>query len=494
MENYIQLGVGFIGIIGLILSSKREEFTGEKNIQIGSMNSMPKNRLKEESGYPLFLNFFPKIGTDFKLFDMIQKLKLNNNIPIWNGTYKIGSLKRNLYESKKLPVIILVPGLGESKIYANWNKSSSENIQIVDESDKFQKTSNWSCKQVQDVWTQIWPPNLDDISSGCWSNNFRLKVNENIISNMSGVNTTTKEFGTIDFANDNYMQILIESLEAVGYKKGVNLFAACYDFRTIANQDDINKWCMSLTKLIEENSYLQDNPAIIIGHDLGAVIANYFLVNSIQEWKDRFISKFISVSGTFGGCPKALRTILSGLTSVSNSEEFNNAIKTVSGLSLMLPNPNIYGNMPLIEYNQIKYTSLDIQKLIDTVCPEATLVYKISEKIRNVSMNSPNVEVHIICGTDIDTESYYKYDMSLNDEPEKNNPYYELDLPYNQKYNYPDKFIGDGTMPKFALESPIYWSKYQKQPVFFQFFTGCEHTKILSTLEPIRYILDKCNN
>jgi hypothetical protein len=68
-----------------------------------------------------------------------------------------------------------------------------------------------------------------------------------------------------------------------------------------------------------------------------------------------------------------------------------------------------------------------------------------------------------------------------------------LELPFNRKFNYPDRFTGDGTMPKFALEYPIWWSKNQIQPVYFQFFTGMEHTKILSTMEPIQYILNVCD-
>lgn len=486
MSNLIQIGSGLLIIVALILSNKKELFT-----ELPSANSMPKNPNKPESGLSLFMNLYPRFGQDFRLADYIQRLKLKNNNPIWNGVYKSLS-SRNLYQSKKLPPIIIVPGLGASILYAKWNKKTSEQVQTIDETNNFQQPDEWSCKQNQNEWAKIWPPNVSGLANACWANNTKVMPNENKtgIVNNTGVITTSQEFGTLEFANEYYMTSLIESLEALGYQEGTNLFGANYDFRKIGDVEEINAWCMSLSKLIEQNCYLQENPAIIIGHDLGAVVANYFLVNALSDWKDRYISKFISVSGTFGGCPKALRVLLSGC---SHSQSFNNAIQNASGLSLMLPNPLVYGNETLVELNEISYGSNDIPKLIQSVSTEAFDIFNISKTVRDISMKAPGVEVHILGGTNLNTESNYSYKMSLMDEPDKNLPFYRMDLPFNQKFNYNDKFIGDGTMPKFALEYPIFWSKNQSQPVYYQFFTGMEHTKILSTLESVTYIVETIN-
>lgn len=493
MENLIQLGAGLIVIVALILSNNKEGFASGDYSQIASVGAMPKNNIPANSGLPLFLNLYPKFGSDFRLFDLVKRLQLNNSSPMWNGLYKKGFGSRNLQESKQLAPIILVPGIGASPLFARWNKAGGDSVQTVDGTGNFQQTDAWSCKQVQDSWVQIWPPDMEGLASTCWANNVKVTANEGKIVNASGVNTVTQEIGSIEFANDDYMSTLIEALEAAGYQQGVNLFAACYDFRKIGDPAEIDAWCLSLSKLIEQSCSMQEKQAIIIGHDLGAVVANYFLVGAMQEWKDRFINKFLSISGTFGGCPKALRAVLSGVSAPGNASNFNLAVKTSSGLSLMLPHPKIYGNMPLIEYNQMTYTSQDIPKLVETVSSDAANVMKISEKVRDVSMNPPGVEVHILAGSNLDTESSYRYNLSLVNEPDKNAPFYQLELPFNQKFNYPDRFQGDGTMPKFALEYPIWWSKYQQQPVYFQFFTGVEHTKILSTLEPVQYILTACD-
>lgn len=490
MDNIIQIGAGAIMIVALILSgmNKKESFGSD---EIPSMHSMPKNEAQPGSGLPLFMNFYPRFGSDFKLFDYVQKLKLNNTNPMWNGVYKNTS-SRNLTESKKLSPVIIVPGLGACPIFARWNKSSGAQMESPDRTGNFQMSDSWSCKQVQDSWVKIWPPDLDGLSSYCWANNTRVVPSKGSIVNTSGINTVNQEFGSIDFANEDYMSSLIEALEAFGYQKGINLFCANYDFRKIGDPDEMNDFCSSFTKLIEHNCALQENPAIIIGHDLGSVIANYFLVSSVKDWKNRFIGKFISISGAFGGCPKALRTILSGASTPGNSANFNSAIKASCGLSLMLPDPSVYGDNPLVHYNQTLYSSKDIPKLLSMVSKDAMETMNVCKSIKNTSMKAPGVETHILGGSDVNTESSYKYNLSLVNEPDKNVPFYRMELPFNQKFNYNDYFQGDGTIPKFALEYPIWWAKSQKEPVYYQFFAGAEHTKILSTLDLIQYIINAC--
>ncbi len=156
----------------------------------------------------------------------------------------------------------------------------------------------------------------------------------------------------------------------------------------------------------------------------------------------------------------------------------------------MLPDQNIYGNNPLIHLNGVSYTSYDIQKLLKIDSEELINMYKLCKDVRTTAMKAPGVTVFILGGDGVNTESSYNYKKSLTDEPEKNFPYYQLDLPSSQRFSYPDYFIGDGTMPKFAQEYPIFWSKTQREQIFFQFFEDAEHCDILSMYEPIKYLLD----
>lgn len=494
LNNLIPFGVGLIAILTLLFYDQTKE--GFASI-IGSQDSMPRNLSSPESGLPLFLNFYPKnIGQDFNLFDFITKLKLTNQTAPRGpfSTNGVGQFNRKLFASKKMIPVIIVPGLGATPIYAMWNKDSVQSVKSVDESGNFERPDAWSCKQLQDSFVKLWYPKAPDnsLSNYCWADNIKVHPTEDGgMANSQGVRTVTDSFGTHNFGP--VYDSLFEALNSMGYTSGENLFGAGYDFRKITDQKELDAWCLSLTNLIERTCDLQGHPAMIIGHDLGAMIANYFLVKAIPEWKRSYIRGFVSVNGTFGGCPKALRAMLSGpdipLDNPQVRTNFANAVRNFSGLSLMLPSQEIYGDNPLVHLNDVTYTSYDIPQLLENVSPEAVNVYKNSEIIRRECMKAPGVPVYLICGDQLNTESSYYYKMSLVKNPQKNYPVYQLELPSNQKFSYPDYYTGDGTMPKFALDYPIFWSKYQHEPVSFKFFVRAEHSKILSMEEPIRHII-----
>ncbi len=492
LQTLIPVGVGLITILVLMFSNQKEGFASI----IGSQDSMPRNLSPAGSGLPLFLNFYPKnTGQDFNLFDLVQKLKLSNQTAPRGpfNTNGVGQFNRKLFKTKKLCPVIIVPGLGATPIYATWNKDSVESVKSVDESGNFERQDAWSCKQVQDTFVKLWYPDTEkSLSNYCWADNIKVMPTEDGgMANSTGVRTSTDSFGSLKFgsAYDN----LTEALGAMGYTEGENLFGAGYDFRKISDPKELDAWCLSLTNLIERTCSLQGYPAMIIGHDLGSMVANYFLSNAVPEWKRNYIKCFVSVNGAFGGSPKALRAMLSGpevpLADSQISNNFTGAVRNFSGLSMMLPCPEVYGDNPLVHLNNVTYTSYDIPKLIENVSLEAATVYKNSEPIRKACMKAPEVPVFIVCGDGLNTESSYKYKMSLTSNPQKNYPVYQLELPASQKFSYPDYYTGDGTMPRFALEYPIFWSKHQQEMVSYKFFANAEHSKILSMEGPIRHII-----
>jgi hypothetical protein len=464
LATIIMIGV----VIMVIIIINRKENFGSL---IGSMDSMPKLKNSETS---LFLNNYPKyIGKDFGLMEYIQKLRLNN----LTGTMSISNSKTRMIESKnkKLKPIIIIPGLGASNIYGIWNKEIVDSMKTLDDTGNFEKQDIWSCKKNQETYTKIWPCEEEGLGKRCWLDNIKVYADDNGgIRNSSTVKTITDGFGSLNFSSGVY-DYLIESLKSVGYVEEENLFGAVYDFRRISDENELNVWCLKMTKLIEKLSSLTGEKVIIIGHDLGSMVGNYFLVNTLKRWKDIYINSFISVSGTFGGSSKAVKTILSGEDGSSN----------FSGLSLMLPYAEIYGDNPLVSTNEMTYTSYDLEKIL----PEETIkVLNNSRKIRNESMMAPETTVYLVMGDGISTESSYKYERTMSEEPEKNYPVYRVNLPYSQNFDYDDYYIGDGTIPKFALEYPIGWKQNEK--IYYKFFIGAEHSKILSMSEPIKYIIN----
>lgn len=471
---------GIVAIMCLLVATPRQ--VKQMEHFIGSMHSMP---LLKNDNMPLFLNFYPtNIGEDFNLYDFISKLKLNNEpsiqgLPVINGS-------RKLFKDKQLPPVIIIPGLGCTPIYAMWKKVG-DNIRVTSESGEFDKTDQWSCRQFQDTFTKVWPNTVN----ACWANVISVKPSKNGVDNQEGVTTTTDEFGTMNFGP--VMDNLISTLDALGYTEGENLFGAGYDFRKITDQKELDNWCMSLTKLIERTSAIHKLPVVLLGHDVGSMIANYFLVTAVPGWKQKFIKSFITVNGAFGGCPKALRAVLSGsdvpYASAQERLTFTNATRNFGALSLMIPDPSIYLDKPLVHFNNVTYTGHDVPKLLARVSPELAQSFAQCSDIRKKCMLPPRVPVCMILGDDLSTENSYKYGKTLYDDPVKNYPFYNMDLPSNQHYDYSKLYVGDGTMPRFALEYPIVWSKYQQEPVYYKFFPGAEHSKILSMNDPVQQII-----
>lgn len=424
-------------IISIMVNINKEGFTNNE--------TLPMNKLSPISGYPIFLNEYPsRLGVDPMLINYIRTLKSKlEQIP--RGIYQIdnnGQYVRNLTKpTNPLCPVIIIPGLGATTIYGSWNN---------------------------DGFKKIWP------SSDEYKDKIGIINNDGKLSNINGVKTILDSFGSHDFGVPT--EKLIETLKAMGYESGKNMFGAGYDFRKITDEEEINSWCMSLTNLIEKTCSLTGKRVVLIGHDMGCQIVNYYLVKSLKEWKDRYIKSFINVSGTYGGTPKSLRTLLSG----------HKEYKNFSGLQMMLPYSDIYGDNPLVSINENVYTSYNIDKLLGMVGIKET---NNTKNMRYISMKPPGVRVYMICGEGLDTESSYQYDRTFLEEPKVNYPVYQINLQNKQKFNYSDYYVGDGTMPKFALEYPIFWSKYQKEPVFFQFFRNTEHTKILSMEGPLKYIV-----
>lgn len=441
--NLIPIGLG-IGLgLGIVAISRTRESFG--NVAIAG----PKS---------LFLNFVNISGRDFTLVDYIHRLKISNNVTR-QQTFKVNGLFErtvNQPTNPDLPLVIIVPGIGASEILSRngneWSSVWGSGTSVASGANGTSVASGGSNGVNKDVSI------IEVVPKG------------NAIVNATGVQTALNKFGLLKFETNVYDQ-LIESLIAIGYRENETLFGANYDFRKIGSVSEIEDWCSNLTNLIRSSG----RRAVIIGHDLGSVVANYFLVTSSGAFKKQYIKSFISVSGSFGGCPKAVRTIFS-----------NNSFKNFSGLSLMLPSPSVYGVQPIMKLNELAYNSNSLINLLDD---ETRAIYDISNEVRNVSMQAPNVPVYLVLGDSMKTESFYKYNGSLLNRPVLERPFYRMNLPESTLYSYESKYVGDGTMPKFALEYPMNWTKAQQDPIHYEFFNSADHNKILSMKEPIKYIL-----
>jgi lysophospholipase III len=506
MDNYnSSIIIGFSLILSIMLLNNKSPRLIE-NFTSGFGFEMPDNI------HPLYLNMYKQnLSTDFKLFNLIQTIKYRVFKPIARGIYTNGGFGQVSLGPSLNPVII-VPGLGTSSILGIWNKPDSVNVKQLDYHQNFESAEKWNCRKIQNNWSELWfpynyeeSPETKGVAQYCWAHNINVKYKGKgpekgppKLQNSEGVITRTSEFGKASFIPQSYMYYLMDALTAAGYKHGTTLFGAPYDFRKICSEDVLYEFCGSLANLIQQSVQNNGKKAIILGHDLGSPLANYFLTKSSKEWKDQYIQSFISVSGAFGGCPKALRTLLSGVK-VSNSKERTLLRKigaNFSGIQWMLPCPAVYGDVPLVSHKYINYSAKDIPKLLEMAgYDEAKDIYEnIVQSVQQQSLQAPHVPVYVFGGDKIPTESNYNYADSLIQNPVMNYPLYKTDLPYNNNFQFTDSYDGDGTMPKFTLEVPLQWTNYQEEPIFYRFYNRAEHKEILELLEPVKDILSVITN
>jgi hypothetical protein len=436
---------------------------------------------------PIFVNFYPKeLGTDFKLADYLRRLKMERNEPtLYNGLQKPAytlsrpypnDISKSFYgytqisAGRDMTPVIIIPTIGASKIYAKWSKQNGLSVKKLDSYGNFETTDKWNCKDTQNEWTKIWSPqqNVQGLVEYCWSENAKITVTQNgYLDNTAGTSTIVNDIGQLDFES-SYYDTLIKALYAIGYVEGSTLFGANYDHRKVSS--DSNYFVNSLKSLIDSLG----TSVILLGHGFGACVANNFLNSVNQQWRQNKIKTFISVSGTYTGCPKALRVLMSG-ESLPNSQEskiIRDTTLNYDSLYLMTPNSMLYANTTLVVKNKNNITGSNIPY--------------ISQRIGSVSYSVPYVETYkkkmladsgiptfSLVGTGINTESSYVYSDFLD------NP-----IQISKKYN------GDGTVPDFSLLYPLnYWSK-----VSSRVYNNAEHTQILSMFEPIRDILEIVKN
>ena len=87
---------------------------------------------------------------------------------------------------------------------------------------------------------------------------------------------------------------------AKGYKRGVSLRAAPYDFRYAPHSQPF--YFVQLRKLVEETSALNANrKVVLVAHSMGGLWAAYFLSRQPAAWKDRYIKALITANTPWAG-------------------------------------------------------------------------------------------------------------------------------------------------------------------------------------------------
>jgi len=275
-----------------------------------------------------------------------------------------------------------------------------------------------------------------------------------------------------------------------------NLFGAGFDFRKITSPGVWTFYCRSLKALIEHVYAIQKKEVVFLTHSMGSpLLLTFFniylpLVEADPaEWKNKFVQRWVSVNGAFGGAGKSIRSILSGdnngmgyLCNTGCHDWYQPLIENAAGVLWMLPHPDVFtSTAPMVTVQEPlqTYNCSQLLTLLESRVPNAAQAYRDTVKPL-LTVAAPGVP--FVCVTSIqrgtplevvyNSDQFHHTNVTMKDER----------VFYGQTLSCVEHMCGDGTVPYLSLMVPQTWlDNNHGRPVTFLKFDQPDlgHTSIL---------------
>lgn len=322
---------------------------------------------------------------------------------------KIGLLAALTGTATAVSPVVIIPGDGSNQLEAKLNKPSTVSSECWKKAD----------------WFRLW---LDTSSlllgTSCWADNIKLLYDEekDVLTNNVGVETRVPDFGgtsaieeldpSLPFHASAAFRDMILGFEAAGLKKNVTLRGAPYDFRYAPSSPVGAKYIQDLKALIEQTAKNSGKRVSLVSHSMGCLQTLYLLNHQTQEWKDKYIEKWIPLSGPYGGATKELRLHASGdneglpVDSIKIREE-QRSYETNFWLA---PVPDRFGDQVIIATPKRNYTARDYEALFDDIGYSAGK--KLMKRVLPLtsSATAPGVDVVCMYSNGVATPTQFQYD------------------------------------------------------------------------------------
>lgn len=133
--------------------------------------------------------------------------------------------------------------------------------------------------------------------------------------------------------------------------------------------DESGEFFEALKALVEETYSTNNNQAItLITHSLGSTMVLFFLQKQTQEWKDKYIKSFISMSGAWGGSISGLMYSVEGLPLGPRILQINlltDPMKTFPSLGAGFPSDFLWKpDEVLVESSKRNYTTAEMLQFL----------------------------------------------------------------------------------------------------------------------------------
>ncbi|KAL9647298.1 hypothetical protein ABK040_011665 [Willaertia magna] len=385
--------------------------------------------------------------------------------------------------------VILLGGVGGSVLYATRNNSNFNSM---------------FCAKTTKYPYQVWVPLWGIIHQHCLRNDLKLKIKEDpngdgfvVHQHDENVRVFPMNIGSVknvevlaEFPLFTYMTGLIDYLvKEACYERDKTIRAFPYDFRLSpkewsATNRSIGGDYERFKVLIEETFKLNDNKKVsLVSQSLGSPFTQYFLAHYVtQEWKDKYIDRFISISGAFDGTIYSKIALIQGI--IFELDVFDKRA-TVEMISTW---PSAYStfvqkeyDFPFFIYNGKEYFTSNYEEFFKDL--DLKDAYKLLQHIRvKDRYKAPNVTTHCITGFGFETPLQFYYNGTK--------PLKDLDITDFKLTKFVD---GDTTIPTEALD--ICHNFKQDYPVLSHRFEKGPHRAIIKAerlfkLSPIYFEQD----
>eukprot|EP01113_Clastostelium_recurvatum_P036181 TRINITY_DN5126_c0_g1_i3.p1 TRINITY_DN5126_c0_g1~~TRINITY_DN5126_c0_g1_i3.p1 ORF type:complete len:438 (+),score=107.58 TRINITY_DN5126_c0_g1_i3:90-1403(+) len=363
-----------------------------------------------------------------------------------------------------LPPILLVPGVAGSQL-------SSRNS----------NPAHWYCHQ-SDQYSLLWLA-LQSLLPGpllqCFTTNMELQYNDQTytFSNMTGVdvivNYPNSTLG-IEFLDPQiqfvtvYYGDLVASLLAMGYKRGVNLAGAPYDWRLGPRSSP--QTFANMKAQVEDLYASNGNQKVwLIGHSMGTRLLHHLLAYPgivDQAWKDQYVAGFIAVAPPWTGAVEAVQSIINGYNfgiPYLMPSEARPIQRTLESNYYLFPTPVQWADVPIVVTNKRNYTGMQYADLFnDMGLPNKTIVWEHVFNQTSTPLQPPNVNTFVMYGTGVKTHKQLIFPTG--------------DFSKDAKVVIGD---GDGTVNVESLVAAQVWKDQMPFKFAMQNYPGQEHVDIL---------------
>ena len=416
--------------------------------------------------------------------------------------------------------VVIVPPLGGSRLTAVWDKP-----RVVE--------TYCTRKQTEPFDLYISNEMIVPGVNKCWRDNFRNTydmatatfqsmpgVVVTPVPGVEGVNCLTTVLGYCPPAAGDAHN-LIDALEKqAGYTPGIDLFAATYDFRLIADDAHLAEYFAALRATIETAVAANGGRAAhVVCHSLGCPVAASFLNTAAgvdAAWKQRHVRTYFSLSGAYAGSPSALRSALSGDnegTGVANS--FFVPISARQGGTLwMFPDPSVLqyaGAPPVVRWTDTADGGGSVRNYTASVSDQAALLTRngyadSAHAVQHViarrwseAYAAPNITSHLLYGSQLPTELWYEYKTSgggpIAGDPttayceDPSAPRGYRSCKGMKPSSLPSDGVGDGTVLYKSLHAVDKWADTQDAPVHKLSFPGVSHADMIKNAATVSYVV-----